>query len=410
MAKKRYFSEDEVPIFENRNGAVVYKRGEYWQFRVWLTADNKYVQKSLNTKIRETAIERGQAMYLELHAHIETGVKYFTVTLKEAVQIYTDYRATEVRDNPSQQGIVAGRLETIKTHLTHFLDFAGRETKLSELDEAQLLAYPQWCRNTRKKIADTTVNNEMSTINACLAYLYDEKKMGKFRHFHLPKYKKPTVDVEKIRRQTFTAEEYMAFVTAMRSYVREEVDDEELYYRQLARHYFLVAANSGMRSGELAQLTWENTEIETIADKSIAKVSVQAATSKVGKFRVFMHRGGEYYKRWKEHCSHKNGIIFSKDGTSRYPRSSLHKHFKRMMAIADIAEDRKAQLVPYSFRHFAITNRVQSGLQLQEVAKMTGTSLKQVEETYWHLNEEQMRRTAMADFVRDKNGTIIPTM
>ena len=88
MAKKRYFSEDEVPIFENRNGAVVYKRGEYWQFRVWLTADNKYVQKSLNTKIRETAIERGQAMYLELHAHIETGVKYFTVTLKEAVQIY----------------------------------------------------------------------------------------------------------------------------------------------------------------------------------------------------------------------------------------------------------------------------------------------------------------------------------
>lgn len=63
-----------------------------------------------------------------------------------------------------------------------------------------------------------------------------------------------------------------------------------------------------------------------------------------------------------------------------------------------------------SFRHFAITNRVQSGLQLQEVAKMTGTSLKQVEETYWHLNEEQMRRTAMADFVRDKNGTIIPTM
>ena len=51
MAKKRYFSDDEVPIFENRNGAVVYKRGEYWQFRVWLTADNKYMQKSLNTKI-----------------------------------------------------------------------------------------------------------------------------------------------------------------------------------------------------------------------------------------------------------------------------------------------------------------------------------------------------------------------
>jgi hypothetical protein len=43
MAKKQFFAEDEVPIFENRNGAVVFRRGENWQFRVWLTAENKYV-------------------------------------------------------------------------------------------------------------------------------------------------------------------------------------------------------------------------------------------------------------------------------------------------------------------------------------------------------------------------------
>jgi len=41
---------------------------------------------------------------------------------------------------------------------------------------------------------------------------------------------------------------------------------------------------------------------------------------------------------------------------------------------------------------------------------MTGTSVKQVEETDWHLNEDATRRTAMADFVKDKNGTIIATM
>jgi len=51
-----------------------------------------------------------------------------------------------------------------------------------------------------------------------------------------------------------------------------------------------------------------------------------------------------------------------------------------------------------------------SGLHLQEVAQMTGTSLPQVEETYYHLNEAQMQRAALADYVRDKNGTIIPTM
>ena len=70
----------------------------------------------------------------------------------------------------------------------------------------------------------------------------------------------------------------------------------------------------------------------------------------------------------------------------------------------------KKRAWPYSFRHFAITQRVMSGLHLQEVAQMTGTSLPQVEETYYHLNEAQMQRAALADYVRDKNGTIIPTM
>ena len=417
MAKKQFFSEDEVPVFGNRNGAVIFRRGENWQFRVWLTADNRYVQKSLNTKILETAKARADELYLELYANIEKGVKFYSSSVKESVQNYVDYRATEVRDDPSQNGIVKGRLETIKTHLRHFLDFVGRETRLSQLEEGQLLAYPKWCRTTRKTISDSTVRNEMSTVNSCISYLYDKKIMSSFRHFQLPKHTRTQVDVEKVKRETFTADEYNAFTVAMRQYVKEQVDDDELYARQLVRSYFLIAANSGMRSGELAQLTWQNIEILDInKETKIAKITVQAATSKVGKSRIFMHRGGFYYERWRELYEQRNakvqqaGIIFSIDGKRRYPQSSLHKHFKRMMALSDIDENRKQQLVPYSFRHFAITNRVQSGLKLQEVAKMTGTSVKQVEETYWHINDQQMKRAALADFVIDKNGTIIPTM
>ena len=41
---------------------------------------------------------------------------------------------------------------------------------------------------------------------------------------------------------------------------------------------------------------------------------------------------------------------------------------------------------------------------------MKGTSLPQIEEIFYHLNEAQMQRTALADYVRDKNGTIILTM
>jgi integrase len=412
IGKKQFFDdENEVPIFNNRNGAYVFNRNGYWQFRVWLTADNKYLLRSLNTQNREVAIQRGEALYLELHANLERGVKYFSVTIKEGVQKYIDYRATEVRDTPNQQGIVKGRLDTIKTHLTHFLDFVGRDTKLSDLEEGQLLSYPSWCRTTRKKASDSTIVNEMSTINACIAYLYDIEKMGSFRRFHLPKHSsKPNVDIEKVKRETLTRDEYMAFVAAMRVYVREDVSEEERYLRQLVRHYFLVAANSGMRSGELGQLCWEDVEIRKQGNKQIAKVSVRASTSKVGKFRTFIHREGQYYERWKELCSHRQGVIFSKDGSRRYPQSSLHKHFKRIMAIAEIDEARKEHLVPYSFRHFAITNRVMSGLSLHEIAAACGTSVKQVTETYWHVDEGQMQRFAKADYVTEADGTVIPTM
>jgi len=36
--KKQHFAEGEIPIFDE---ACIYKRGEYWQFRMWLPKENK---------------------------------------------------------------------------------------------------------------------------------------------------------------------------------------------------------------------------------------------------------------------------------------------------------------------------------------------------------------------------------
>ena len=44
--KKKIFSEDEKTIFDE---AVIYKRGNYWHFRVWLENEKKYARKSLKT-------------------------------------------------------------------------------------------------------------------------------------------------------------------------------------------------------------------------------------------------------------------------------------------------------------------------------------------------------------------------
>jgi hypothetical protein len=68
--KKQQFKDDEIPIFDE---ACVYKRGEYWQFRMWLAKENKYARKSLRTCSETTAVERGKAAYLEIYANLQQG-------------------------------------------------------------------------------------------------------------------------------------------------------------------------------------------------------------------------------------------------------------------------------------------------------------------------------------------------
>ena len=56
--KKQHFAEGEIAIFDE---ACIYKRGEYWQFRMWSPKENKYARKSLRTRSEATAIEKGKA-------------------------------------------------------------------------------------------------------------------------------------------------------------------------------------------------------------------------------------------------------------------------------------------------------------------------------------------------------------
>ena len=59
-----------------------------------------------------------------------------------------------------------------------------------------------------------------------------------------------------------------------------------------------------------------------------------------------------------------------------------------MIELADIADREVRDLVPYSLRHFMITQRIMSGLTFRQIADMCGTSVAQIEKTYYHLNAE----------------------
>lgn len=402
---------------------------DIWQFRSWIREEKKHVRKSLKTKDKHQAIALAEELFIQLSARVQNGEKLFGERIELAIQPYLNEKHSQIGLG-DETTIVQGRYNTIATHLRHFCDYIGRDTKINDLDSSMLINYARDGEQTnytqfRKSegAADTTIANEMSTVGACFNYLH-ERGHTPIRKVQFPKKNKVMDDVDRdeIRRQTFTREEYKQFTTALtQSYVAlkknnlKETDDE-WFDRQLARHYFQFAVNSGMRSGELRQMRWEHVDIVTVTieddkERKLARVVVPALNTKVRKFRKFFCMGGEYIERWaKVYAKHKSGLVFSRDGETELHNSFFNRHFRRVLSMSKIDKERQKVLVPYSIRHYCITSRYNAGCRFEDIALMCGTSVRQIENTYLHLSEEMMKATALRKNVRYeyKDGIPVP--
>ena len=71
--KKQQFAEGEIAIFDE---ACIYKRGEYWQFRMWLPKENKYARKSLRTRdsARQDVFDYIEMFYNPTRKHTNNGM------------------------------------------------------------------------------------------------------------------------------------------------------------------------------------------------------------------------------------------------------------------------------------------------------------------------------------------------
>lgn len=412
VSKKKRFGEDEIAIFDD---GCIYKRGDYWHFRLWLKAENKYARKSLGTTNRATALERGKTFYLELLGNQQIGKKYFSLNAKEGVRLFLEYREKDI----GVGHIVKGRHGTITTHLNHWLDFIGRDTKLKDLGRTACENYfSERIAKAKRPLAHSTLHNEQGTINSMMKYLFRHNEVM-VDSFDFPKLSTYKIDSNRIKRQTFSPEEYNAFTAAARRYAsktKNKLDDGEWKMRQIMRHYFIIAANSGLRSGEQQQLRWcdvgleKNEKGQSYLHNLLARIYVRRDTSKVKEAREFLCRGGYYFQRLKElfppECE--TDLIFSIDGKTRLTNRAVGYHFDKILEEAKITDRKARHIVPYSLRHFMVTQRVMSGLTFQQVAEMIGSSEYQIGKVYFHLNDERRFTNATADYVRDENGRITP--
>ena len=425
--KKQTFNADEIEIYDE---AVVYKRGEYWQMRMWLSKEKKYARFSLRTRNRDTAIDKAKKYYHELMAQQLAGKTYFSKTTKQGVEEYLKQRALDVE----AELIVKGRYGTIKTHLEHWLDFIGRDTKLKELERTDCENYLHSRTKTKKKInvSQTTVANEQSTINAMLSWLYRRNETY-IEAFDFKPLKRIDRGDEALRRSTFTDEEVIVIKQELEKYITEakgNVDEEGNMSKVINGYYLLISIITGLRRGEQLQLKWsdikwleKNVKGQAEDDTySLVKITVRAETTKVRKTRHFVVKDWEYFdelfkllqpryvKANKENKKIKafgDTFVFSANGMSMLTPRAIGYHFDKMIELAEIKDTDTRDLVPYSFRHYFITDRINRGATPTQVAETCGTSTAQIEKTYYHTSEAKMITNALPQF-EYKDGLLIP--
>ena len=420
--KKTKFEDNEEAIFD---GAVIYTRGAYWQFRMWLTKEHKYARFSLKTTSKSTALDLAKRHYHELMSNQLAGKSYYSITTKAGVELYLEWKKKQIGNR-----IKEGRFGTIVTHLENWLKFIGKDTKLKELAVTDGDDYNYERTKSRTGgVSQTTVENEQSSINAMVKWLHS-KDLTNIREIEFPKLKSLDRGKESNRRSLFEDAEILAIDKALWDYIKEaeeNISQPTNLIKALCGYFLGIAMITGLRRGEQLQLTWNDVyemEVKESRERTVEliKITVRGETSKVGNTRKFVVKDYGYFlgllmlqarrvnantKEAEARDFVLNELLFKGSTTTAItPRAILH-HFEKVLLKAEVKNVKVRNIVPYSFRHTFITKRVNSGLPIASVAEMCGTSITQIEKTYYHTTEAKMISNALADY-EYKDGLLVP--
>ena len=262
-----------------------------------------------------------------------------------------------------------------------------------------------------------------------MSWLY-KKKETYIDGFDFKKLKPVDKGAEENRRNTFTDQEAKRWTTELSNYIKEaekNLSQPDNFIQAVCGYYLGFSLITGLRRGEQLQLKWSdildtNHELSRRNSFDLIKVTVRGETSKIRKTRKVVVKDSVYVKglfqlvksRYKGlikttevFAKVQDELIFSADGKNPITPRLIGLLFDRLVKRSEISDPDKRGLVPYSLRHYFITQRINSNLPPAIVAEMCGTSITQIEKTYYHTTEEKMVSNALAGYYV-KDGLLIP--
>jgi integrase len=246
-----------------------------------------------------------------------------------------------------------------------------------------------------KGLGHTTVQHALAAVKSCWYWAA--------KHGHLPAGLKPFQIVEKIRtplkavmeEDLVTADErdrLFKWADADLGKIRDRKTGK--YRRRKRKEYRSGSENpyrgftemlrcyyhTGARTSELADALVKDFQVRT--RKLVLKKHKRTQTMKVAEVRIIT-LNAEAFAILKRQCQGKTQEepIFTQGNGSPWNKDLLDERFRKVRELAGVRKN----ITIYDFRHLWISEALMAGVDIFTVARMAGTSVQMIEQTYGHL-------------------------
>jgi site-specific recombinase XerD len=405
--------------------ATIYRRPDVqrgsWYFRTYLKAERRQYKASLKTTDRREAIKFAENELVDILAKVKSGQRILSLSLKDLKRQYLEHIDRRVVDKQ----IAATTMALLRYRINHGFQFligrysSGMDTKITGIDGSIFHDYLSWRREriAREKEKGTiradVVRDELIAIRKMFHFARENKLCT---DKSIPQWSF-AIEKEGPRRRRLEPKNYIDVVNSIRSWVGESATEREVYNRHLLQSVFLTIAKTGMRTGEAFGLL--NSDLIVMVRKNESSVSIRAETSKVRRSRtvpVFTPFGGPDHTTqevnpllvWvKSLQRHKNAddFVFSTFEDGKRSARDVYYHTYKGLRLR-LAEIGLGWFDTYHCRHFWATSRLHANESIHTVAKVLGSSTREVERTYSHVTTEQAGNKMNERFViYDSDGS-----
>lgn len=393
----------------------------------------------------EQAWVLGITRFVELKGKSDRGEAIAYLTFGEMIKKFLLKERRRISNTP-HNGITKTRYRLLESQTRWLREYLGNdERQVHRLRKNEFLGYETWrkerCKEMNKSVPkQTTINQELSTLRRCF------KEVAVMNGFltrdstpEIPKIKLPKD--RKHRRDDLTDKEWEQLERCARHYWIKgnthilgtdgstEKDSSGQYkvkgnishpgsprakaqvrHREMIYWAMRISMDTGIRIGSLKKLRWrdisENTAILKEERKIWVAIDVPAENTKTGRsYRVSapIARHLQELRKSTKHLHPENYLFTNQSLGQPFSERIWKDSLCEMLVEAGLAEwsendsnnRRKISIYSgknltwYSFRHTYITMNLRRGVPVAIVAANTDTSLKYIEEHYFHYRADE---------------------